>query len=91
MSTYVGVAEAAVDRAMAFVRPGDARPATATAVARMRRSLRAAQDAAGAMVAASEDLHFVNDFLKVHEGRNGGGDRWISDGRLAVGTLQDPD
>ena len=42
MSTYVGVAEEAVRRAMALTRPGDERPASATAVARMLRSLRVA-------------------------------------------------
>ena len=61
MSTYVGVAEEAVRRAMALTRPGDERRTTATAVARMRRSLRTAQDAVDAMVAASDDLRFDND------------------------------
>ncbi len=61
MSTYVGVAETAAERAMALVRPGDPRPATATAVARMRRSLRTAQDSVAAMIAASDDLRFAND------------------------------
>ena len=61
MSTYVGVAEDAVRRAMALTRPGDGRPATATSVARMLRSLRTAQDAVDAMVAASDDLRFEND------------------------------
>ncbi len=61
MSTYVGVAESAVERAMAVVRPGDGRAATATSVARMRRSLRTAQDSVAAMIAASDDLHFDND------------------------------
>ncbi len=61
MSTYVGVAESAVERAMRVMRPGDERAASATAVARAHRSLRTAQDAVDAMVRHSEDLHFDND------------------------------
>jgi len=61
MSTYVGVAESAVDRAMLLVAPGDTRPTTATTVARMLRSLRVARDTVDAMVAASADLRFDND------------------------------
>lgn len=33
------------------------------------------------------DLRFVDDFHKVHEGVNGGGDRWHTDGKLPVGTI----
>ncbi len=33
------------------------------------------------------DLRFVDDFHKVHDGVNGGGDRWHTDGRLPVGTI----
>lgn len=63
MSSYLGVAEAAVERAMGLVRPGDERAVTVTSVARMRRSLRTAQDAVAAMVGASDDLHFHNDLV----------------------------
>jgi hypothetical protein len=34
------------------------------------------------------DVQFVDDFHKVREGRNGGGDPWRTDGRLVVGTIQ---
>ena len=33
------------------------------------------------------DLRFVDEFHKDHEGFNGGGDRWQTDGRLPVGTI----
>ncbi len=33
------------------------------------------------------DEHFIDNFHKVCEGRNGGGDEWHTDGRLAVGTV----
>jgi len=33
------------------------------------------------------DLRFVDDFHTVHEGVNGGGDKWHTDGRLPVGTI----
>ena len=33
------------------------------------------------------DLRFVDDFHDVHDGVNGGGDRWHTDGRLPVGTI----
>ncbi len=33
------------------------------------------------------DVEIVEDFHKVREGRNGGGDRWFTDGRLFTGTL----
>jgi hypothetical protein len=32
-----------------------------------------------------------DDFLSLREGRNGGGDRWITDGRLPVVTLNEAD
>ena len=32
-------------------------------------------------------LRFVDEFQKVHQGFNGGGDRWQTDGRLPVGTI----
>ena len=32
-------------------------------------------------------LRFVDEFHKVHQGFNGGGDRWQTDGRLPVGTI----
>jgi hypothetical protein len=31
--------------------------------------------------------YFIDDFHKVHEGRNGGGDPWRTDGRLEVGVI----
>lgn len=34
------------------------------------------------------DVHFIDDFHKVREGRNGGGDPWHTDGRLEIGTIQ---
>ena len=34
----------------------------------------------------SED-YFVDDFHKIREGRNGGGDPWFTDGRLEVGVI----
>jgi hypothetical protein len=34
------------------------------------------------------DVTFIDDFHQVREGRNGGGDRWFTDGRLAVGTIE---
>jgi hypothetical protein len=33
------------------------------------------------------DVHFVDNFHQVREGRNGGGDLWHTDGRLEVGTI----
>ena len=33
------------------------------------------------------DAYFVDNFHKSREGRNGGGDRWHTDGRLRVGTI----
>ena len=34
------------------------------------------------------DEHFVNDFHKVLNGSNGGGDEWYTDGRLRIGTVK---
>ncbi|HUN81027.1 MAG TPA: LssY C-terminal domain-containing protein [Phycisphaerae bacterium] len=36
------------------------------------------------------DVRWINDFHKVREGRNGGGDPWHTDGRLAVAVLAIP-
>jgi len=33
------------------------------------------------------ETYVVNDFHKVHDGRNGGGDPWHTDGRLFVGVI----
>jgi hypothetical protein len=33
------------------------------------------------------ELYYVDDYHKVHEGKNGGGDPWHTDGRLAVGVV----
>ncbi len=33
------------------------------------------------------DVYAVDDFHKTREGRNGGGDRWYTDGRLFVGVI----
>ncbi len=34
------------------------------------------------------DVHFIDGFHQVLQGRNGGGDPWHTDGRLLVGTIQ---
>lgn len=34
------------------------------------------------------EVYFVDDFHKVREGKNGGGDHWHTDGRLAVGVIK---
>jgi hypothetical protein len=31
----------------------------------------------------------INDFHKIREGRNGGGDPWHTDGRLLLGIIQE--
>ena len=36
------------------------------------------------------DTYYVDDFHKIREGRNGGGDPWRTDGRLAVADLTEP-
>lgn len=35
-----------------------------------------------------EETYFVDDFHKKREGRNGGGDKWTTDGRLLVGVIK---
>jgi hypothetical protein len=35
------------------------------------------------------DVSAIDDFHKVHEGRNGGGDPWHTDGRLLLGIIQE--
>ena len=37
------------------------------------------------------DVQIINDFHKVCEGRNGGGDPWHTDGRLFEGTIVNPE
>jgi hypothetical protein len=32
-------------------------------------------------------ISIVDDFHKIHEGRNGGGDPWHTDGRLFIGVI----
>jgi hypothetical protein len=32
-------------------------------------------------------VHFVDDFHRIRQGRNGGGDPWFTDGRLEVGVI----
>jgi hypothetical protein len=34
------------------------------------------------------EVYFVDDFHKVRQGRNGGGDPWLTDGRLEVGIIR---
>ena len=36
------------------------------------------------------ELTWIDDFQKIKEGHNGGGDRWYTDGRLPVVTLKTP-
>ena len=36
------------------------------------------------------DTYYVDDFHKIRAGRNGGGDPWRTDGRLAVADLTEP-
>ena len=33
------------------------------------------------------EVYAVDDFHKICEGRNGGGDPWVTDGRLLVGVI----
>ena len=35
------------------------------------------------------ELYYVDDYHKIREGKNGGGDPWHTDGRLAVGVVAD--
>ena len=58
MATYVGVAEAAVARALELAARKAERPETAPAVGRMVGQLTAARDTVAAMVRANEDLRF---------------------------------
>jgi alkylation response protein AidB-like acyl-CoA dehydrogenase len=57
-STYVGVAEAAVDAALDLAAGKADRPETAPSVGRMVGSLTAARDGLAAMIAANADLRF---------------------------------
>ncbi|MBX3451910.1 MAG: LssY C-terminal domain-containing protein [Planctomycetaceae bacterium] len=36
------------------------------------------------------DVHDIDNFHQVREGRNGGGDLWKTDGKLAMGTIRAP-
>jgi acyl-CoA dehydrogenase len=58
MATYVGVAEAAVARALALAARRAERPETAPAVGRMVGRLTTARDAVAALVRANDDLRF---------------------------------
>lgn len=60
MSTYVGVAEAAAERAIELARPRAARPDIAPLVGRMNNRLTAARDTLRAMIDAADDLRFDN-------------------------------
>lgn len=40
-----------------------------------------------ARAGALDGYYFVDDFHRVREGRNGGGDPYVTDGRLAVGVI----
>jgi len=61
MSTYVGVAEAAAERAVDLAVRGGHGSEVAPVVGRMLNSLTTARDAVRAMIDSSEDLHFDND------------------------------
>ncbi len=37
------------------------------------------------------EVYWIDDFQEPSQGKNGGGDRWHTDGRLAVGVLKDQD
>ena len=58
MATYVGVAEAAAERAIDLVAPRAERPDLALSIGAMLNRLTAARDTVGAMIRASDDLHF---------------------------------
>ncbi|NNE11848.1 MAG: acyl-CoA/acyl-ACP dehydrogenase [Ilumatobacter sp.] len=60
MSTYVGVAESAVERAVGLARRNADRPDVQTLAGRMHNRLTAARDAVAAMIASSDDLRFDN-------------------------------
>jgi hypothetical protein len=34
------------------------------------------------------DRYFIDDFHRIRQGRNGGGDRWFTDGRLEAGVIR---
>ena len=61
MSTYVGVAESAADRAIVLAGRRADRADVATNVGRMTTSLTTARDTVRAMIDATDDLHFDND------------------------------
>jgi alkylation response protein AidB-like acyl-CoA dehydrogenase len=60
MSVYVGVAEAAVERSIELAAKRTDHSVVAPLVGRMLNRLHVAQDAVGAMIRASDDLHFDN-------------------------------
>jgi acyl-CoA dehydrogenase len=60
MSTYVGVAESAAERATGLARRHPERADSAPLVGRMRNRLQAARDTVAAMIAAGDDLRFDN-------------------------------
>lgn len=60
MSTYVGVAEAAAERALALASTGRDTARGASTIGRMLGRLQVARDVAGAMIAASDGLTFEN-------------------------------
>lgn len=60
MSSYVGVAEAAAERAVALARRRADRPEVVAQVGRLHNRLTAARDAVAAMIVDSDDLRFDN-------------------------------
>jgi len=60
MSTYVGLAESAVERVMPLASRRADRPETVAQVGRMLTRLTAARDSVAAMIATSDDLRFDN-------------------------------
>lgn len=60
MSTYVGVAESAAERVLLLAGEHARRPHIAPLVGRMINELTKARDAVGAMIAATNNLHFDN-------------------------------
>ena len=60
MATYVGVAEAAVERAVELASRRADRPEVVAQVGRMHNRLTAARDAIASMIASSNDLRFEN-------------------------------
>lgn len=61
MASYVGVAEAAAERALDLARRRSDRADVATTVGRMLNRLTSAQDAVRAMIDLADDLRFDND------------------------------